>query len=163
MNSLLLLQAAIIAFLPIIEVRGAIPLVVFTASTPGEFYLGVILSVISNMLIPLVAFRLLEYLDYVVNHERTPHSLKRLYSWLLTLGRKRASKLRTGSYVALALFVGLPFPATGAWTGTLVAFVLGMNKRKATLCIILGVLIASFIVLLASVLGLEVLKMLFLL
>ncbi|MEM4224980.1 MAG: ligand-binding protein SH3, partial [Desulfurococcaceae archaeon] len=97
MNSLLLLQAVIIAFLPIFEVRGAIPLVVFTASTPAEFYLGVILSVVSNMLIPLVAFKLLEYLDYVVNHERTPRSLKRLYSWLLTLGRKRASKLRTGS------------------------------------------------------------------
>lgn len=63
---------------------------------------------------------------------------------------KNKSKFEKGEFIALVLFVGIPLPGTGAWTGALVASVLGMNKKKAMLAITLGVLMASVIMMALS-------------
>lgn len=149
--------------MPVSEVRGAIPLVIALAETPLELVVGLSISTISNMLVPFVVFKLLDFAEKLVFCKWTPGTVRRLYSYILSLGRSRSTKLRRASYAALALFVGIPLPVTGAWTGTLVAYVIGMNRRRATLAIIVGVVLASFIVTLASLVGFEVLKRVFML
>lgn len=160
---LVVLAAALLAFTPVVEVRGAIPLVIALASNKAVLIVGLVASVISNIAVAPAAFKLLELLDKIVARKRVPEIIRKVYVWILSFGRKRAGKLGAASYVALALFVGVPLPATGAWTGALVAFILGMNRVKATLAIAAGVVIASAIVFVASYLGLELLKKIFLL
>ena len=65
-------------------------------------------------------------------------------------GKKLEAKAGRGLFVALMLFVGIPLPGTGAWTGTLAASLLGMNFKQTVLAVILGVLMAGTIMLLAS-------------
>ena len=65
-------------------------------------------------------------------------------------GRKLEAKAGAGLYVALLLFVGIPLPGTGAWTGTLAASILDMDFKKSVLYVLLGVLLAGAIMLLAS-------------
>ena len=65
-------------------------------------------------------------------------------------GRKLEQKAGRGLYVALLLFVGIPLPGTGAWTGTLAASLLNMNFRKSVVAVLCGVVLAGVIMLLAS-------------
>ena len=158
-----LLLAALLAIAPISEVRGAIPLVVALSNSHWDLALGVIVSTLSNMAVPVVGYKLLDLLDRAVKSRLAPGFVKSAYSWLLSLGRRRAGKLGKASYTALAVFVAVPLPATGAWTGTLIAFVLGMDRKKAITAIAAGVAGASLLVFAASYAGLELLKRLFLL
>jgi uncharacterized membrane protein len=78
----------------------------------------------------------------------------KFFSWCLEKGEKGGRKLEEkagrGLYVALLLFVGIPLPGTGAWTGTLAASILDMDFKKSVLFVLLGVLLAGAIMLLAS-------------
>ena len=65
-------------------------------------------------------------------------------------GRKLEAKAGAGLYLALLLFVGIPIPGTGAWTGTLAASILDMDFKKSMLFVFLGLLLAAAIMLLAS-------------
>ena len=157
-----LLVAVILALSPVSEVRGAIPYVMVMIHDSTARVVGLIVSIASNMLVPIMGYYVLDLLDRLVRSKFTPGAVKRIYDWLLKLGRKRALHLRKESYVALALFVGVPLPFTGAWTGTLVAYVLGLTRWKAIVAISVGVLIASIIVLIGSYLGVELIaKILF--
>lgn len=163
MDSRALLIVALVALMPVTEVRGAIPLVVALSKTPLELGVGLAVSVASNMTVPLLVFKLLDVAERVVYSRWMPGFVKTLYNRLISIGRKKAAKMKGASYAALALFVGVPLPVTGAWTGTLVAFVLGLDRKRATLAIMAGVLMASLLVSLASLAGLEILKRLFIL
>ena len=76
------------------------------------------------------------------------------FTWCLEKGEKGGRKLEAkagkGLYVALLLFVGIPIPGTGAWTGTLAASILNMDFKKSMLFVFLGLLLAAGIMLLAS-------------
>jgi uncharacterized membrane protein len=158
-----LLVAIILALSPVSEVRGAIPYVVITLHDSTVRAVGVVVSIASNMLVPIIGYRVLDLLDRLVRSKFAPGTVKRTYDRLLKLGRKRALHLKKESYAALALFVGVPLPFTGAWTGTLVAYVLGLTRWKAIVAISVGVLMASIIVLIGSYLGVEfIAKLLFL-
>ncbi|MEM0006277.1 MAG: small multi-drug export protein, partial [Ignisphaera sp.] len=74
-----------------------------------------------------------------------------------------ASKVNRYSIIGLAVFVAIPLPGTGAWTGSLVAYILGIDRRRALVAIELGVIGASLIVSLASILGIELVKRIFML
>ena len=78
----------------------------------------------------------------------------KFFTWCLEKGEKGGRKLEEkagrGLYVALLLFVGIPLPGTGAWTGTLAASILDMDFKKSVLFVLLGVLLAGAIMLLAS-------------
>ena len=65
-------------------------------------------------------------------------------------GRKLQEKAGRGIYVALLLFVGIPLPGTGAWTGTLAASILDLDFKKSTLAVVLGVLLAGIIMTVVS-------------
>lgn len=161
MNTWSLIIAGLLAFLPVSEVRGAIPYVFLVANTPFERALGLVVSVVCNMLVVPAAFALLDLLGKLVESKRTPGLIKRFYNWLLAFGRRRSLGVKKESYIALALFVGVPLPATGAWTGSLVAYVLGLERKKSIIAIEAGVVIASLLVFLAVYTGIEVLLKLF--
>ena len=140
------LTVILVAAMPISELRGAIPLAVYYGFSPVKAY---VISVLGNLLpVPfLLAF--LEKVREVVK------------KWNLTSGifevfERRALKNRdlieNYGYLGLTLFVAIPLPVTGAWTGALLAVLLELKDVKSLACIALGVAIAGIIVL-ASVEG----------
>ncbi len=139
------------AFIPISELRGAIPYGYFVGVS---IYLVVPLAIIMNILASLFAFLFLD----------TLHSLFlkiRLYNKIFNHFSERAlkkvgDKFEKYEYWGLMLFVAIPLPITGAWTGTLGAWLLELDRKKAILFICFGVLISATIVTIVVLTGSEV-------
>jgi uncharacterized membrane protein len=128
---------------PISELRGAIPLAVgFGFSAPAAY----VLAVIGNMapIVPLLFF--LRYAaQWVMDH--SPR-VRRLLEWVFHRTRtKHGHKFENFGFVALALFVAIPLPLTGAWTGAVIAYLIDMPIKKAFFAILTGVVIAGALVL----------------
>ena len=133
----------IISMLPIFELRGGIPLGAFLELVWWKTYL---MAVLGN-LIPVVP--LLLFLNPVSNWLRRHISLAdRFFEWLFARTRKRteAKMRRYGIFIGLMLFVAIPLPVTGAWTGCAAAFLFGVKFRYSFPAVMAGVLIASIIV-----------------
>ena len=138
----------LISMVPLIELRGAIP---YAVGMGLPIVPSIIISVVGNMLpvpfIFLFARRILEW-------GKDKRYIGKFFTWCLEKGEKGGRKLEEkagrGLYVALLLFVGIPLPGTGAWTGTLAASILDMDFKKSVLYVLLGVLLAGAIMLLAS-------------
>lgn len=134
------LKVIIASLLPYLELRGAIPLAWQLGFGPLEAY---ILAVIGNM-IPVIPIIML--FDPMVNWLSKVQLFKVFFDWLLTRSRRKAPQIRKYGFWGLAIFVAIPLPMTGAWSGAVIAFLLGMRKRVAALSIFLGVLGAGLIV-----------------
>jgi uncharacterized membrane protein len=141
----------IIAALPIAELRLAIPIAIF--KPPYGFGLdpvtAIVLSVIGNM-IPVIP--LLLFLEPVSNFLRQWKIWDDFFTWLFTrTHRKHSAEFEKYGSVGLAIFVGIPLPATGAWTGCAAAFVFGFKFLNAFLAILAGVIMAGIVVALLTV------------
>ena len=137
----------LIAMLPIAELRGAIPIAlgVYDLSVPTSYFL----SVVGN-LIPVV-FVLLWLEPVSVFLRKKSKAFEKFFNWLFERTRKKfTKKYEKWGYFALILFVAIPLPVTGAWTGSIAAFLFGIPFKKAFPLIIVGVLIAGIVVTLAS-------------
>ena len=138
----------LISMVPLIELRVAVP---YAVGMGLPIVPSLIVAVIGNMLpvpfIFLFARRILEW-------GKDKKVIGKFFTWCLEKGEKGGRKLEAkagrGLYVALLLFVGIPIPGTGAWTGTLAASILNMDFKKSVLFVLLGVLLAGAIMLLAS-------------
>ena len=130
----------IASVLPYIELRGAIPLAWKLGFSPLEAFF---LAVFGNML-PVIPILVL--LEPVLKWFSRIPFFKGFSEWILTRSRRQAPQVRKYGVWGLALFVSIPLPMTGAWSGALIAFILGMRKRVAVLSIFLGVLTAGLIV-----------------
>ena len=133
---------------PLIELRGAIPYAVgFGLPIAPSILIAVIGNMIPVPFIFLFARRILEW-------GKDKRYIGPFFNWCLEKGEKGGQKLKDkagrGLYIALLLFVGIPLPGTGAWTGTLAASILDMDFKKSVLFVLLGVLLAGAIMLLAS-------------
>lgn len=139
------LYVILVAALPVVELRGAIPLGVALGLSPGEAFL---LALLGNLLVAPVALFLLPWA--VALFTRVP-LLARLWAALEARVRLRGEEQvqRLGA-LGLFLFVAVPLPGTGAWSGAVLAVVLGLRRRYALLAISLGVLAAGLIVLLLT-------------
>ena len=146
-----------ISMLPLVEIRGAVPVAVLSGL---PIIPSCIVSVIGNLIpvpfIFLFARRVLEW-------GKDKKYIGRLFTWFLEKGQKGGKKLEEkagkGLYWALFLFVGIPVPGTGAWTGMLAASILNMDFKKSTIAALAGVLLAGAIVLVAALLGLGAYQM----
>jgi len=146
-----------ISMLPLVEIRGAVPVAVLSGL---PIIPSCIVSVIGNLIpvpfIFLFARRILEW-------GKDKKYIGRLFTWFLEKGQKGGRKLEEkagkGLYWALFLFVGIPVPGTGAWTGMLAASILNMDFKKSTVATLAGVLLAGAIVLAAALLGLGAYQM----
>lgn len=139
----------IISMVPLIEIRGAIPYALTQIELGYElnFVLCCIIAIIGNMLpVPIIFFFARKVLEWGKDKKVTG----RFFTFCLEKGHKGGTKLQEkagkGLYFALFLFIGIPLPGTGAWTGTLAASILDMDFKKSVLAAIGGVILAGVIV-----------------
>jgi uncharacterized membrane protein len=143
------LSAFLISMVPIIELRGAIPIAIGYGIHPVVAY---IICVVGNMIpVPFIYFFARKFLIW--GSEK--RYIGKFFRWCLAKGERGGQKLmakakKGGLVIALMLFVGIPIPGTGAWTGTLAASFLDMGIKKTTLAVSLGVVIAGIIMGLTS-------------
>ncbi len=147
------LAVILMAALPVAELRLSIPIAIL--KPPYGFGLDPLtafsLSVIGNML-PVVP--LLLYLEPVSKFLRQWKVCDAFFTWLFDRTRhKHSAEFEKYGSIGLAIFVGVPLPATGAWTGCAAAFVFGFNFKHAFSAIFAGVLIAGIIVTLLTITG----------
>jgi len=137
-----------IAASPISELRGAIPVAISVFHFP--WYYAFLLAVIGNLL--PVPFILLLF-NSVSQLLRKISFLEQLLNWLFERARRRGKIIKRYERIGLALFVAIPLPMTGAWTGSLVAVLFGLKFRYAFLSIFIGVLVSGVIVTCATLFG----------
>ena len=150
----ILLKAAILSFLPISELRGGIPLAL---SFKVNIFSAFLVCVIANLLvIPFVFF----FMDNLHKYFMKIRFYESFFNRYLERNRRKIeSKIGTKwEFFALLLFVLIPAPLTGAWTGTILAGGFNVKRRRAYLAIALGVIGAGIIVSLAT---LRIIKILF--
>lgn len=137
----------IVAMLPISELRGAIPLAmgVYGLSPLTAFLLAVLGNIIPIIFLLWLLGRVSDYLSghfYYFN---------RFFAWLFEKTRRKHNhRFEVWGSLALILFVAIPLPMTGGWSGTVAAFVFGIPFKRAFPLICLGIVIAGIIVTLAS-------------
>ena len=141
----------LISMIPIVELRGAMPI----AMAPGmdiPFYEALAICVLGNMVpVPFIYFFARKFLLWGANKAY----IGKICTFMLQKGERAGQKLvaktgRYGLFLALLLFVGIPLPGTGAWTGTLAASFLDMGFKSTVLSVCLGVILAGCIMALAS-------------
>ncbi|MDP2790220.1 MAG: small multi-drug export protein [Rectinemataceae bacterium] len=141
MNPTTLLLSALLALLPISELRGAIPFAVLRGMNVIQ---AALLCTAINALVPLLAFLFLSTVHKLF-YRWKPY--KDFFDRFVERTRLKVHpQVEKYGYWGLLIFVAIPLPVTGAWTGTLGAWILGMNRKKAILAIIGGVIVAGTIV-----------------
>ena len=143
----------LISMVPLIELRGAIPVAVGMDLGLPE-WLVLMIAILGNIVpVPIVYYFARKFLEWGAKKKWKP--LKQFCNFCLKKGEKAGNKLlkKTGSYgtyFALFLFVAIPIPGTGAWTGTLASSILKLDFKKTMIAIISGILVAGFIMLAIS-------------
>ncbi len=139
----------LISMVPIVELRGAIPIGIGAYNLPvlTTFIICIIGNMIPVPFIFLFARKVLEW------GQDKPY-IGPLFKWFIKKGHKGGQKLQSkagrGLYYALFLFVGIPIPGTGAWTGTLAASILDLDFKKTVFSVLGGVLLAGIIMAVSS-------------
>lgn len=141
----------LVSMVPIVELRGAIPI---AAGMGLPMVTSYIICVIGNMLpVPIIFLFARKVLIWGADKKY----IGKFFSWCIDKGERGGEKLKSkagrGLYVALMLFVGIPLPGTGAWTGTLAASFLDMDFKKSVIACMGGVLLAGIIMGVLSALG----------
>lgn len=131
----------ILAMLPISELRGAM---IYAASPLGNLPLSeaLPLSLVGNLIPILPILWMLEPLSRWCS--RFPVG-DRFFTWVFERARSKSEKVKRYEAFGLTLFVAIPLPVTGAWTGAAIAFVLGLKTRRAFPAIVAGVFIAGIV------------------
>lgn len=140
-----------VSMVPIIELRGAIPISQGLHLPMMESY---IVCIVGNMLpVPVIYLFARKVLEWGADKPL----IGKFFTWCLEKGEKGGRRLQEkagkGLFLALLLFVGIPIPGTGAWTGTLAASILDMDFKSTTAAVMLGVLLAGIIMMVLSFAG----------
>ena len=145
----------LISMVPLIELRGGVPIAVGMGLS---YWNALVVCVIGNMLpVPIIYFFARKVLHWGCDKKY----IGKFFTYCIEKGERGGQKLkrragRGGLFVALMLFVGIPVPGTGAWTGTLAASFLNMGIRATTVSVSLGVIIAGIIMGVVSLTGVHV-------
>lgn len=138
----------LISMVPLVELRGSI---IVSQGFQLPLLQSYIVCVIGNMLpVPVIYF----FARKVLEWGKDKKYIGKFFTFCIEKGHKGGEKLKEkagrGLFVALLLFVGIPLPGTGAWTGTLAASFLDMGFKKSVIAVLLGVLLAGVIMGIAS-------------
>lgn len=135
--------------IPIAELRGAIPWALAAPPIGGglSWPVAYALAVFGNYL-PVIPLLLFFEKFYIMLDKFSP--FHRFFEWLFARTQRRGKVVEKYKALGLIIFVGIPLPVTGAWTGTLAAFIFGIKNRVAFPAILAGILMAGAIVTLAS-------------
>ena len=133
----------LVSMVPLIELRGAIPYAIGFSLPLLPSY---IIAIIGNMLpVPFIFF----FARKVLEWGKDKPVIGKFFTFCLKKGEAGGKKLQAkagrGLYIALLLFVGIPLPGTGAWTGTLAASILDMDFKKSVVAVMAGVVLAGII------------------
>lgn len=136
-----ILKTLVTGMLPILEIRGAIPVGVAAGMDPwAAFAIGLI----GNMIpVPFLILLTRKVLNWMKKH----HLLDKFTSFLERKGSEKAEQVQRYSFLGLFILVAIPLPGTGAWTGALVASLLDMRLKRALPAIGMGVAVAGLIIL----------------
>jgi uncharacterized membrane protein len=132
-----------ISMVPLIELRGAIPYAIgYNLPILPSYIVAIIGNMLPVPIIYLFARRVLEF-------GKDKKYIGKFFTWCLKKGEAGGKKLQEkagkGLYWALFIFVGIPLPGTGAWTGTLAASILDMDFKKSVIAVMAGVILAGII------------------
>jgi len=142
------LVVLIISALPLLELRGALPVAINLFHFP--WYYALLLAIIGNLApVPI----LLLFLNVFSRFLGRISIFERMLHWLFERTRRRGKIVEKYKKIGLTLFVAVPLPVTGAWTGVLVAVLFGLTFKHAFLSIFIGICIAGIIVTCLSLLG----------
>lgn len=150
------LACFLISMVPLIELRGGVPIA--TAVLGLDYWSSLVVCVIGNMLpVPFIYFFARKVLLWGCDKKY----IGKFFTYCLEKGERGGRKLtaragRSGLFLALLLFVGIPLPGTGAWTGTLAASFLNMGIRSTSVAVCLGVILAGIIMGIVSMTGIHV-------
>ena len=138
----------LISMVPLIELRGAIPV---SQALQLPIIPSYIVSILGNMVpVPFIYLFARRFLEWGQDKK----VIGKICTFFLVKGTKAGVKLQEktgqGIFVALLLFVGIPLPGTGAWTGTLAASLLGMKFKNTVVAVLIGVLLAGLIMMAGS-------------
>jgi len=142
------LSVLLLSMVPVLELRAALPmgLLVYDMNPVVAF----LLSFIGNMLpVPFLVVWGRQVLEWLASYK----TIGAPFRWILRLGEKKVAKMHRTLFLGIMLFVAVPLPGTGAWTGALIALTLNLKLRKAIPPIALGVFVAGIIVAIASFAG----------
>lgn len=147
-----LLLAILLTIAPISELRGGMPVAIDYARNAGISLLPIItLIILANVSIIFLIFL---FLDEFHENLMKFKFYKRVFGAYLKKTQKKIDefeeKYEKSGFLALMIFVAVPLPGTGAWTGTIIAWLLGLERKKSILAIAFGVAIAGIIVALAT-------------
>ena len=144
----------LISMVPLVELRAALPYALASGIPTLPAY---IICTVGNMLpVPVIFFFARKVLEWGADKK----AIGPFFSWCLEKGHKGGEKLKAkasnkGLFFALLLFVGIPLPGTGAWTGTLAASILDMDFKTSVIAVMLGVILAAIIMGVGSLLVLN--------
>ena len=143
-----------VSMVPLLELRGAIPISQIRHLPIVPSY---VIAIIGNMLpVPIIYLFARKVLEWGADKP----VIGGFFSWCLEKGEKGGKKLQQkagrGLFLALLLFVGIPLPGTGAWTGTLAASILDMDFKSTVAAVMLGVLLAGIIMMVLSFAGVSI-------
>ena len=145
----------LVSMVPLIELRGGVPIAVGMGL---DYFTALVVCVIGNMLpVPIIYF----FARKVLVWGSDKKYIGKFFTYCIEKGERGGQKLKSragrgGLFVALMLFVGIPVPGTGAWTGTLAASFLNMGIKSTTLAVCLGVVIAGIIMGFVAMTGVHV-------
>lgn len=129
-----------ISMLPVVELRGSIPVGYFVGL---NWYINLIVSIIGNMIpVPFILFYSVKVFEYMKKRNIMTKFIEKIEKRALNKSDSVAKK----EFLGLMIFVGIPLPGTGAWTGSLIAAILKLDIKKSLLSIFLGVVIAAVLV-----------------
>lgn len=144
----------LISMVPVIELRGAIPYGVAAGLEP---WLVAPLAIIGNLIpVPFILLFIRKIFQWMKKYEK----LGKIAYKLEERAANKNGKVKKSEFIGLLLFVAIPLPGTGAWTGALIAALMDMRMKRALPTIALGVLLAGIAVSLVAALGIEALSFL---
>lgn len=149
----ILIHAAILSLLPISELRGGIP---YAVGNDINILTAYIVCVLSNILVIPILYLFLETLHNVFYKIKFYRLI--FDKWVIRTRKKAEKNVKKYGYWGIMLFVAIPLPITGAYTGTLAAWLLQLDKKRSFWYLALGVVIAGVIVSIATLTGLGLLK-----
>jgi uncharacterized membrane protein len=137
------LSVLIVSMFPVVEERGGL---ILARMLQMPMWQGVIACVIGNIIpIPFILFGIKKLL-----HWMSDHHLSKAAEWIEAKAAKNRPQIEKYGFWGLMLFVGVPLPGTGAWTGSMIAAIFDMDLKKASVSILLGVLLAAVIMTILS-------------
>lgn len=148
--------AFLISMVPIVELRGALPVALASGLPTLPAY---VTCIVGNMVpVPFIYF----FARGILNWGKDKPLIGGFCGWCMRKGDRAGEKLQAsagmGLFIALMLFVGIPLPGTGAWTGTFAASILHMDFKKSVVAVMAGVVLAGILIGTLTLLGIRVLS-----